>query len=98
MATCIQRVFRGFLSRKHVHSYFARKRFLQQIAEKNAEMRTILEEEFKAACATQYQVEEENASKRFGATIAKMHHLVSTASQVNTALLFSILRSARCIV
>ena len=84
MATCIQRIFRGFLSRKHVHSFYTRKRYLQEIAARNAEMRTILEEGFKASCAAQYLAEEEKAQKRFGATISKMHHLVSTVSQVQT--------------
>lgn len=82
MANCIQRVFRGFLSRKHVHSFHARKRFLQQIAEKNAETRQMLQEEFRAAMEAQRASEEEKAKARFGATISKMHHLVSTASQV----------------
>ena len=84
MATRIQKWFRGYISRKNVHSFYARKRYLQQIAETNASMREMLAQEFQNALQQQQQQEEEKARARFGSTISKMHHLVSTTSQVQS--------------
>jgi len=81
MATSIQRVWRGYLSRKHVHSFYARKAYLAHVAAKNAETRAMLEEEYHRAVAAQEDAAREKAQTRFGNTIQKMHHLVSTTAQ-----------------
>mmetsp|Transcript_32957 Transcript_32957/g.78231 ORF Transcript_32957/g.78231 Transcript_32957/m.78231 type:complete len:292 (-) Transcript_32957:96-971(-) len=81
MATRIQRLWRGHLSRKHVHSFYARRRYLEEVARKNAETRAMLDEEFWRSLEQQKRSEEERARTRFGSTISQMHHLVSTFSQ-----------------
>eukprot|EP00193_Tetraselmis_chui_P016555 CAMPEP_0177784202 /NCGR_PEP_ID=MMETSP0491_2-20121128/19554_1 /TAXON_ID=63592 /ORGANISM="Tetraselmis chuii, Strain PLY429" /LENGTH=412 /DNA_ID=CAMNT_0019304911 /DNA_START=162 /DNA_END=1400 /DNA_ORIENTATION=+ len=81
MATEIQRVWRGYLSRKHVHSFYARKAYLEMVAAKNAETRLMLEQEYQRAMVERETVAQEAAHARFGNTIQKMHHLVSTAAQ-----------------
>ena len=48
-ATCIQRHFRGYWSRKYVHSFYTRKAYLASIAAKNAEVKALAETEYESA-------------------------------------------------
>lgn len=48
-ATHIQRWFRGFWSRKYVHSFAQRKAYLAKIAEQNAQIRLLSEQEMEAS-------------------------------------------------
>ncbi len=56
MATIIQRWWRGFYSRKHVHDYYARKRYLAQVKERNHQIRAELNIEAERAIIMQRQV------------------------------------------
>lgn len=58
MATVISRHWRGFWSRKRLFDFYARKRFLQQVQEKNAEIRAELEQEAARAREVQREVRE----------------------------------------
>ena len=44
-AVHIQRYFRGFWSRKYIHNFSQRKAYLAALAEANAQMRLLMEEE-----------------------------------------------------
>ena len=56
MATVIQRWWRGFYSRKHIHDYYARKRYLKQVKERNDHIRAELNLEAERAIIVQRQV------------------------------------------
>ena len=48
-ATCIQRHFRGFWSRKYVHSFYERQAYLAAVARKNAEVKALSQQEYESA-------------------------------------------------
>ena len=48
-ATCIQRHFRGFWSRKYVHSFYKRQAYLAAVARKNAEIKALCQQEYESA-------------------------------------------------
>ncbi|GLI65479.1 hypothetical protein VaNZ11_009017 [Volvox africanus] len=81
MATVIQRWWRGYYSRKHIHDYYARKRYLQQVRERNQHIRAELNLEAERAIIMQRQEAEERARNLFADKLSKLHHLVSTAVQ-----------------
>eukprot|EP00198_Chlamydomonas_reinhardtii_P008000 XP_001697337.1 predicted protein [Chlamydomonas reinhardtii] len=81
MATVIQRWWRGFYSRKHIHDYYARKRYLKQVKERNDHIRAELNLEAERAIIVQRQEAEERARRLFADKVSKLHHLVSTAAQ-----------------
>ncbi|KXZ56281.1 hypothetical protein GPECTOR_1g246 [Gonium pectorale] len=81
MATVIQRWWRGYYSRKHIHDYYARKRYLQQVKQRNHQIRAELNMEAERAIIMQRQEAEERARKLFADKLSKLHHLVSTSSQ-----------------
>ncbi|EFJ43791.1 hypothetical protein VOLCADRAFT_95923 [Volvox carteri f. nagariensis] len=81
MATIIQRWWRGYYSRKNIHNYYARKRYLQQIKERNQHIRAELNLEAERAIIMQRQEAEERARKLFADKLSKLHHLVSTSVQ-----------------
>lgn len=43
-ATIIQKFFRGFYERKYKHDYYARKKYLENVARKNEEVRQQMDE------------------------------------------------------
>ncbi|PNH07657.1 Spermatogenesis-associated protein 17 [Tetrabaena socialis] len=81
MATVVQRWWRGFYSRKYIHDYYARKRYLQAVRERNNQARAELNLEAERAIIMQRQEAEERARRLFADKVAKLHHLVSTATQ-----------------
>ena len=48
-ATCIQRHFRGFWSRKYVHSFYERQAYLAAVARKSAEVKALCQREYESA-------------------------------------------------
>jgi hypothetical protein len=62
-----------------VHSFHARRKYLQDIKQRNGETRRYLEEEQQAALTLQRELAEEAARTKFDQSIRKMHHLVSTS-------------------
>ncbi|KAG2485005.1 hypothetical protein HYH03_016208 [Edaphochlamys debaryana] len=81
MATIIQRWWRGFYSRKHIHDYYARKRYLHDIKQRNDHIRAELSLETERAIIAQRQEAEERARRLFAEKVSKLHHLVSTGTQ-----------------
>ena len=80
-AVQIQRHYRGYVSRKYVHYYYARKRYLAGVARNNERIRAELD-------AHRAQLEAENAAAleaeqaaEIQRLIANSHHLISTKTQ-----------------
>lgn len=74
MATIIQRWWRGFYSRKHVHDYYARKRYLAQVKERNHQIRAELNIEAERAIIMQRQVCVPSASYTAERSLPHQHH------------------------
>ncbi len=77
-ATCIQKRWRGFYSRKRRHDYYARKRFLKAIEAKNDETRATLQDHYEQQVEETRQRTFEAARSDFERLISDKHHLVST--------------------
>ena len=79
-ATEIQRVYRGHLSRLHKHSFYARKAYLEAVAERSSALREANDAALQEQLINQEQAAREAAEAAFKKTISGMHHLVSTQS------------------
>lgn len=81
MAKAIQAVWRGHNSRATRQDFYARKRYLHSLQEEHVRLRARLEEAA-ALQAAQLETEREASERRaLEASLASLHHLVSTASQ-----------------
>eukprot|EP00891_Asterochloris_glomerata_P007339 jgi/Astpho2/7339/Aster-01934 len=79
-ATCIQRHFRGFWSRKYVHSFYERQAYLAAVARKNAEVKALCQQEYESALRYLQEQDEAAARQRFERQASRLHHLVSTSA------------------
>lgn len=80
MATKIQKTFRGFLSRKHIHDFRRRKKYIQTVTSKGEQLnRTLsLEAEQRAKVV---EIEKQNRqAKQFEALTERVHYLLSTSA------------------
>lgn len=77
-ATTIQRWWRGYFCRTHIHNFYARRRYLEAIKHKNAEMRAQLEHSYHEALAALQAQADEKAHKRLASNLHKLAHLAST--------------------
>lgn len=77
-ATEIQRWWRGYWSRKHIHSFSARKAYLAAIMHQNAEVRRQMALEYDQVVSLQRGSCRETAREQFERQIGQLHHLVST--------------------
>lgn len=77
-AVQLQRVFRGFYSRLHKHSYFLRKKTIQGLFSKGEEVRAMMAQ-YAADQEEREQMESREKKQREFKTYAEnLHHLVST--------------------
>ena len=79
-ATCIQKIFRGYYSRKNVHNFYLRKSYIQTIANKGEEVRQELHNHFTSMQMEAQHREAEARVDDFEKVVGSLHHLLSTAS------------------
>ena len=79
-ATEIQRIYRGHLSRVHIHSFYARKAYLQAVASRSDDVNRANESTLHEQLVKLEHEQAEAATAAFRKTIQGMHHLVSTHS------------------
>jgi len=77
-ATTIQRHWRGYFSRKHVHNFAARKAYLRAVAARNAEVRAEMAAAEQQALAARRGGRAATAREQFEQQVGQLHHLVST--------------------
>lgn len=81
MATKIQKIYRGWYSRKHFSDFYKRKTYIRSVLEKSTKMMKELDEkEAQNFYELKLQKEREMAEK-FASLTANMHHLISTKTQ-----------------
>jgi len=80
-ATRIQSCFRGFYSRKYVHSFIARKAYLERVRLASQAVREAAAAERDAVEGRSAEEAAQQARIRFHASLQGLHHLVSTAAQ-----------------
>lgn len=77
-AAVIQKFFRGWWSRKHLHDYHGRKKYLHTIEKRGDWTSEYLAEEHKEKLAVAKMEEEEKMRQEFNNLAGELHHLVST--------------------
>lgn len=83
-AILIQKVYKGYMSRKYIHSFYHRKQALENLQEVEAKTRKMMadyvqEQKDRLKVAWYYQSEElSNQHVHFKTLAGKLHHLIST--------------------
>jgi hypothetical protein len=77
-AKLIQKIYRGFHSRKHVYDYYARKKYLNKLEVKNNEVKVQMEEYMRNSILEEQKRKEEAARAEFNEICKRVHHLAST--------------------
>ena len=75
MASIIQKIFRGYYVRKYKHDFYARKTYLNKVAEKNQEVRDTLEDFKKKSEEEEEKRKEEIARLELSKVASNVHHL-----------------------
>ena len=70
--------YRGYYSRKYEHDFYARKKYLQHVEQKNDEVRQLLEAHHGEKVREENQRQEECARTELGELASNLHHLAST--------------------
>lgn len=70
--------YRGYYSRKYEHDFYARKQYLAHVANKNEDVRKLLNSHHKELQRQEEIRQEECARTEFGELAQNLHHLSST--------------------
>ncbi len=81
MATKIQKVWRGYSSRKNIQDFYKRKRYIQAVNEKSAKMMYELDQLEEYNQETLRREKERAMAAKFASLTSNMHHLISTKTQ-----------------
>jgi myosin heavy subunit len=80
MATKIQKVWRGFDSRRHVFDYHKQQAYLQEVSRRNAQMRRELDDHYATTTEAQRRTQYEREKKQAEEKALHRHYQVSTAA------------------
>eukprot|EP00735_Rhodelphis_limneticus_P007211 TRINITY_DN19717_c0_g1::TRINITY_DN19717_c0_g1_i1::g.3229::m.3229 TRINITY_DN19717_c0_g1::TRINITY_DN19717_c0_g1_i1::g.3229 ORF type:complete len:235 (-),score=13.80,sp/Q96L03/SPT17_HUMAN/33.66/7e-25,IQ/PF00612.22/0.015,IQ/PF00612.22/0.038,IQ/PF00612.22/0.18,IQ/PF00612.22/5.7e+03,OmpH/PF03938.9/0.033,OmpH/PF03938.9/2.7e+03,Claudin_3/PF06653.6/0.17,Atrophin-1/PF03154.10/0.23,Saw1/PF11561.3/1.4,PseudoU_synth_2/PF00849.17/5.2e+03,PseudoU_synth_2/PF00849.17/0.59 TRINITY_DN19717_c0_g1_i1:362-1066(-) len=76
--TLVQKIFRGYYSRKYRHNYYTRKQYLAFVEKKNEEMKRMLEENVERQKREYEERAREKRESEFHDTVQNLHHLLGT--------------------
>lgn len=79
-AVLVQKIWRGFFSRKHVHNFYLRKAYLLSVAERGAAVQTILAKHHQTLVELDAATQDEKRLQQFEGVVSSLHHLLSTKS------------------
>lgn len=79
-AAVIQKFFRGWWSRRHLHNYYGRKGYLEKVAKRGEWTRTHLQKDHAMKMHANKMEEENQMRQEFHGLCGELHHLVSTKS------------------
>lgn len=77
-ATSIQRIYRGYYSRKYLHDFYARKKYLKHIEGKNFRRLEKMSKYKQQLVADEQKRQEDYARMEFYKLSTNLHHLTST--------------------
>ena len=80
MAKKIQKVWRGYDSRRHIFDFYKQREYLAQVAEANERMRRELDDHYAKTNEAELRARFEREKRRQEATALRQHHLVSTSA------------------
>jgi len=76
----VQKIFRGFYSRKHVHNFYLRKAYLDSVAQTGHERRAELAQHFVQLHEMESRRMDEERLTKFEKVVSSLHHMRSTGS------------------
>ena len=79
-AKLIQKLWRGYHSRRTVFDYYARRKYLATLNDKNEAVKVQMEEYLKSSLLEERKRKEEAARAEFNEICKKVHHLSSTSA------------------
>mmetsp|Transcript_3052 Transcript_3052/g.7622 ORF Transcript_3052/g.7622 Transcript_3052/m.7622 type:complete len:279 (+) Transcript_3052:27-863(+) len=79
-AALVQKIWRGFNSRKNKHNFYLRKHYLQSVAEKGRLIREQLEEHYETSRVEEARTMAAQRLENFEKVVGNLHHMASTAS------------------
>jgi hypothetical protein len=77
-AAVVQKFFRGWWSRRHLHEFYGRRGYLEKVQQRGEYTSAFLEHEYQARLAQAKADEEEQMRKEFDNLAGELHHLIST--------------------
>ncbi|XXQ37584.1 Myosin motor domain-containing protein [Plasmodiophora brassicae] len=80
-ATLIQKMYRGYMSRRTRVNFYARKRYIDEVAERSQALRRAMQAEFEQRKEEAREREQLEAAAEFSGITSNLHHLLSTATQ-----------------
>ena len=80
-ATQVQKLFRGYYSRRYYHDFFARKNYIQEVVIKSEKLKVELAAHRQALLQRDARAREESARSEFTRVTENLHHLLSTKCQ-----------------
>lgn len=81
MAVLIQKVFRGYRSRKRRQDFYARKRYVASVTMNSHQLKGHIEDNLAAEARRKEEEKQEADAAEFALLTENIHHLLSTASQ-----------------
>uniref|UniRef100_A0A7S0EK24 Uncharacterized protein n=1 Tax=Hanusia phi TaxID=3032 RepID=A0A7S0EK24_9CRYP len=79
-ATLVQKLWRGFHSRKHAHNFYLRKAYLTSVMTRGLEIRSELEAHYRNMSEMEEIKMEQEKIDKFEDVVGSLHHMLSTAS------------------
>jgi hypothetical protein len=77
-AAVVQKFFRGWWSRRHLHDYYGRRGYLEKVQKRGEYTSAFLEREYQEKLAQAKADEEGQMRKEFDNLAGELHHLIST--------------------
>eukprot|EP01112_Ceratiomyxa_fruticulosa_P003196 TRINITY_DN1356_c0_g1_i1.p1 TRINITY_DN1356_c0_g1~~TRINITY_DN1356_c0_g1_i1.p1 ORF type:complete len:286 (-),score=47.63 TRINITY_DN1356_c0_g1_i1:85-942(-) len=80
-AACnVQRIFRGFYSRKYIHNFYGRKKYLMEVYSRGEQLRIDQQAQLQRAMDEQENAQKAATLAKFKDETGRMHHVISTKS------------------
>jgi len=79
-AALVQKIWRGFYSRKNIHNFYLRKAYLDSVAQTGQERRAELEEHYEQLYEIEMQRVQQDRLEKFEKVVGSLHHMLSTGS------------------
>ncbi len=79
-ATCIQKHFRAFMSRKYKHDFYARKQYIAEVTRRSEQVVDEMRATYKRQLVHEETQRLQESERAFEKVVGKLHHLISTES------------------
>lgn len=78
MAILIQKIFRGYYSRRYIHDYYARKKYIEGVVDVSNTLKEKMVKHLELQLERTYEEDAKKQQQEFEYVTQNLHHLVST--------------------